>query len=888
MIGTKLGPYEILEQLGAGGMGEVWLAEDTRLGRKVAIKILPEQFASDPERLARFEQEARASAALNHPHIAAVYDVGHENGVHFMVQEHLEGRTLRAATADGRLPLAQALRLATEIVEALRAAHEAGIVHRDLKPDNVFVTPDRHAKVLDFGLAKLTEMAVASGTASASMSPTVLGTVAGQMMGTAGYMAPEQIDGVGVDARADLFAFGCVLYELTTGQQTFRGKNLVDTLHRVSNVDPDPLITVDGSLPSELQRILDKTLAKDPAARYQTAGDLAVDLRALVAAVEGGTATAVALGGSGATGLSPAMAAGLAAAGALIGALAFWALSPSPDAAPERRVHLSFDTVEGGLSGAFRRPLAISPDGQRIAISDENSIYLRELASPELIRVRGTENARGPVFSPDGESLAFFALGEVLKVPITGGAPIRLATVNDNPVGMHWTRDGTIVMTIQPGEIVRIPDTGGEPEVLVSLETGERVATASLLPGGEWLLFALRAADVSSFSDAQIVAQSLSTGERRMLVAGGTEPRYHATGHLTFARAGNLLAVPFDADRVEVTGGAVVLTEGFPIANSGAAFYDLSERGDLFYYDGVGASGLQALGVYDRDGNLEILPFEAADMNYPAFAPDGNRIAVLQAGTAGPQELWIFEIDRASRQRLTPEGMAADNPRWSADGRWIYTRSDGELVRIRSDFSGTIETIGDGLAVRPWSTSRDGRWLAGLVNEGTINIAVVDLEAGTLDVPVATPATELRPALSPEGRYLAYASNEGNAWNVYVRDLQEGSVVVASPAGGINPAWSPDGATLYFTTGEFSGAVDLFAAEVTYDPALKIAPPRRLFTMPLISGFPYNVVETSPDDSLRLVLTPAGNSAEEERSTGRLQVLLNWAQVLPERVRPRE
>ncbi len=255
MVGKSLGPYEILEQLGAGGMGEVWLARDTRLGRSVAVKILPAEFAGMPDRLARFEQEARAAAALNHPHIAVVHDVGHEDGLHFMVQEHLEGRTLRKTIENGRPPLIQALKLAGEICEALAAAHAAGIVHRDLKPENIFVTEDGHAKVLDFGLAKLTEAAIATASGSASMSPTMLGTVAGQIMGTAGYMAPEQVHGEEIDHRADLFAFGCVLYELTAGTQAFRGKNMIETLNRVTNVDPDGLVSIDGSLPAELQRI---------------------------------------------------------------------------------------------------------------------------------------------------------------------------------------------------------------------------------------------------------------------------------------------------------------------------------------------------------------------------------------------------------------------------------------------------------------------------------------------------------------------------------------------------------------------------------------------------------------------------------------------------------
>ena len=284
MIGTSLGPYKIIEQLGAGGMGEVYLGEDTRLGRKVAIKVLPEEYASDPERLARFEQEARAAAALNHPHIAVVHDIGTEGDIHFMVQEYLEGQSLREQLDKGALPLAEALDLATEACEALAAAHKAGIVHRDLKPANVFVTADGHTKILDFGLAKLTEAAmISTGSDADSRSPTMFGTVAGQVMGTAGYMAPEQVEGEGdIDQRADLFAFGCLLFEMTTGRQAFSGKNVLDTLHRIANSDPAMLRDADPSLPADLQRVLDKCLAKRRADRCQHADDLVVDLRVVL------------------------------------------------------------------------------------------------------------------------------------------------------------------------------------------------------------------------------------------------------------------------------------------------------------------------------------------------------------------------------------------------------------------------------------------------------------------------------------------------------------------------------------------------------------------------------------------------------------------------------
>ncbi|MFQ5744929.1 MAG: serine/threonine protein kinase, partial [Acidobacteriota bacterium] len=420
MIGKSLGPYKILEPLGAGGMGEVYLGEDTRLGRKVAIKVLPAEFASDPERLARFEQEARAGAALNHPHIAVVHDVGSETGedgstTHFMVQEYLEGQSLRGRLDKGALPLDKTLDLATEVGEALIAAHKSGIIHRDLKPDNIFVTGDGHAKVLDFGLAKLTEGMALAGT-SASMSPTMLGTIAGQVMGTAGYMAPEQIQGdVEVDRRADLFAFGCVLYEMVAGKRAFSGETVLDTLHAIARTEPQPLREIEPDLPAELHRILRKCLAKDTTRRYQVADEIVVDLRQLQDDIAAGVAIPV--GGSEVTVASVAvettrgtlwkMAAPIAVAIALLAVLTGWfmrsPLSPPPESIIRRfRIDYPPETAFLSLSTLG---VAISPDGRSVVFNADSQLWLRAIDDLVAAPIRGTEGARVPFFSPDGQQL---------------------------------------------------------------------------------------------------------------------------------------------------------------------------------------------------------------------------------------------------------------------------------------------------------------------------------------------------------------------------------------------------------------------------------------------------------------------------------------------------
>ncbi len=552
MIGKTLGPYKIIEQLGAGGMGEVYLGEDTRLGRKVAIKVLPAEFAGDPERLARFEQEARAAAALNHPHIAVVHDVGSEPAedgttTHFMVQEYLEGDTLREPLKKGTLPLQQTLSLATEIAEALTAAHAAGIVHRDLKPENLFITKDGHAKILDFGLAKLTELApVMSPGTEASKSPTLLGTVAGQMMGTAGYMAPEQVQGAGdIDHRADLFAFGCVLYEMAGGRQPFAGKSVLDTLHKIADEEPEPIAAMNAELPAQLHWVLKKCLAKQPAKRYQTAGDLVVDLQALGAEVDAGTALSLSgevpaprVAAETAAGIPWKWGVPIAVAAVVVTALAMWfAARPSP--ATPTVACFEIPLPEGNLAtGTGRRAVAISPDGSQIVFAHDSLLWLRNLDEFEATPIRGTEGARSPFFAPDGEQVGFYSAGELKRVQTTGGAPIPICAAV-NPWGVSWAEDGTVFFGQGSEGILSVAATGGEPQPAVSLESGELAHGPQLLPGGEWLLFTLRSADVSSWDDAAIVAQSLiNPGDRRELVYGGRDGRYVPTGHIVYARGG--------------------------------------------------------------------------------------------------------------------------------------------------------------------------------------------------------------------------------------------------------------------------------------------------------------------------------------------------------------
>ncbi len=494
--GTKLGPYEITEQLGAGSMGEVWLAQDTRLGRKVAIKVLPAEFASDPERLARFEQEARAAAALNHPHIASVFDVGTEDGTHFMVQEYLEGETLREPLGKGALPLKKTLRLATEIADALAAAHAAGIIHRDLKPENIFVTMEGHAKVLDFGLAKLTEVAVTGSPGDATQSPTMMGTVVGQVMGTAGYMAPEQVEGSDkLDHRADLFAFGCVLYEMAAGRQAFGGKNVHETLGQILSDEPPAIGEIDRSLPMELRRIVRKSLAKEPAKRYQTAGDLVVDMRALGADVESGAAAASAgpeaAPPAAAGGPSWVIAAALAAAVGLLAAGAAWMLHPATPSSTGPVMRFEIGLAGTPVDLEFGPGAALSRDGLTIAIAAEGGLEVEGMYWSGGLYVRGIDEDEAtmlvelpvdnPVFSPDGQWISYEQIGSTWKVPVAGGAPTLVAE-SPSDRGTAWLPDGDLLLVPTAGRW-RVPRSVRRRRARAGHNAPRRRGGASLAAG---------------------------------------------------------------------------------------------------------------------------------------------------------------------------------------------------------------------------------------------------------------------------------------------------------------------------------------------------------------------------------------------------------------------
>ncbi|MCH7825567.1 MAG: serine/threonine-protein kinase, partial [Acidobacteria bacterium] len=855
------------------------------------------EFASDPERLARFEQEARAAAALNHPHIAVVHDVGSEatedgTTTHFMVQEYLEGQSLRERLDKGALPLDKALDLAIEVGEALIAAHKAGIIHRDLKPDNIFVTEEGHAKVLDFGLAKLTEMAAPTGS-SASMSPTMLGTVAGQVMGTAGYMAPEQINGEEIDHRADLFAFGCVLYGMVAGKQAFAGRNVMQTLDLILAEAPQPIDEIKADLPLKLQWILDKALAKEPAKRYQTAGDLVVDLRSLGADVELGTAILV-------TGETPTSRAAVETprgipwkvgvpvviATLLVGVLGTWWATLS---VPEPPMRFEIELPEQvDFSSSGRRVVAISPNGSRIVFVANNQLWMRLIGDLVPTPISGTENARSPFFSHDGQQVGFQANFDQLKrVAVTGGAPVLIDTIGAI-FGASWADNDMIYFGQGAGGIWQVPGTGGTPEIVIEMQDGERAHGPQLLPGGEWLLFTVLTSG-GNWNDASIVAQSLVTEDRVELIQGGTEGRWVPTGHLVYVLDGTLFAVAFDPGVMEPPAGATSMVEGIRMrgGTTGAAHYGFSENGRLVYVPGAGAAGGYQLAWVDRDGSVEPLPFEPRDSSFLDLSPDGQFIALEIQGDDGEWDIWIYEVDRAGSQvLLTTEGNN-ENPVWSDDGEWVFFASDRggnyDIWKRRADRSLEAVLVLDLEApVWPTSISDDGEVL--LFDSGVFpnrDVGILALDTQETEMLVATAADESGGRFSPDGRFFVFNSNETGGFGVYAREVASGSTfsVSTSSRGGAVARWSRDGTEIYYRPTD--GTPGILVAEVTMEP-FSASDPVEISDIRVRRLTNFDVTA----DGQRFLVTtlPGSDITDPATATPRINVILNWFEELKQRV----
>ena len=795
--GSRLGSYEILTRLGAGGMGEVFKARDTRLDRIVAIKVLSAEFADDDQQKRRFEREAKTISQLNHPHICTLHDVGHDNGVSYLVMELVDGETLADRIARGPLPLPSVLRYGSEIASALDGAHRAGIVHRDLKPANIMITKSG-AKLLDFGLARSATLDVVADGDTQRMPLTREGTI----LGTFQYMAPEQLNGQQADPRTDIFALGNVLYEMATGRRAFEGKSKTSLIAAIVEHDPPSISQVQPLTPPALEHIIHQCLEKDPDARWQSAFDVAEELRWVATASQatqpsGGAATRTLI-------IALALALGLAAAALLY---TFRSRGPAPRQ-PDIRVPL---VIEG--AGAISS-MAVSEDGRMLAfVADteegQRLLWIRPLNATQATPIERTDGAQYPFWSPDSRYVGFFADGRLKKVDVVGGAPQTLCNVR-NSRGGSWSRQGVIVFApTGSGGLLQIPAGGGTPVSATELRKGASISThrwPMFLPDGRRFLYLATtfgtALDRSEFG---IYAADPETKLEKRILAVNSNFAY-AAGHLLYVREGTLYAHRFDDDRLELKGDPVPLAPGVSYTRtvSGAEF--AAAGGILVYQSGPSRERTQIV-RFDRAGALVERLSDAGRVMNPNVAPDGRRLAleVAEDGSTN-SDIWVFGGRSPIGQRLTFSPAEDSNPIWSRDGTWIaYNTYDGsQQVIVRSDASGGGDPVvlhRQGSSMMPNDASPDGKWVVfqHYTEGGREDLMLVPADGkGEGRALAATPAAEYAAQISPDGRWLAFTSDESGRPEVYLTPFPAAqSKWQASAGGGSEPRWRGDGKELF-------------------------------------------------------------------------------------------
>jgi eukaryotic-like serine/threonine-protein kinase len=879
--GRRLGTFEVVSRLGVGGMGEVYRARDSRLGREVAIKVLPEGVASDPERLARFDREARALASLSHPNVGAIHGAEEADGIRFLVLELIPGDTLGDRIRRGALKLDEALRLACQIAAAVEAAHERGIVHRDLKPANVKVTPQGQVKVLDFGLARMLAPAGESGAAIAAVVDHE--TQHGAILGTPAYMSPEQARGQSADKRSDVWAFGCLLYEMLTGRKAFLGDTVTDVMAGVLSRDPDWRALPAGT-PGAVRRLLAHCLRRDREHRLHDIADARIEMEDVLAALQAGTPEP-----EGAALMSRrralALAGGGAAAGALLsGAGVYWTMRPRA-AGPRPRLNIA-TPAEAPIpdAGAGASAMALSPDGQTLAFIGYESgsittLWVRSLVAPRARLVPGTEGAVHPFFSPDGKWLGFFSNGMLRRTHVDTGEPQGIAQAG-RVRGAAWGDDGNVVYASFSGPLMIVDTIGGRPRPLTTVEAGSQDAHRwpDVLPGGQGVLFT-----VMKTTEARAIAVvPMSGGAPRVLVEEGVTPRYVRGGYLTFARKGTLMAVPFDARTLRLGGTPVPVLDDVHMADkgSGGAHYAVSRSGSLAYVAGYPRPPERTLVWVDRKGNVQPLAQRRDAYSQPRLSPDGRRLAVAIYGDS--EDLWTYDLARETWARLTFEGGTIGVV-WSPDGQQIAFASNRKgawQVYVVSADGGPARQITTGQEWRyPSGFSPDGRLLACVQHSNQdVEVVIARVDGSGPPVPLGTGArNESYPVFSPDGRWIAYSADMGNGNRVFVGEAGGGRRWAVSTGEGREPMWSRDGRQVYFRQG-----TQFFVADVQPGPQFAASRPRPLFQVPLaVESTSLANYDVAPDGS-RFVAVQASPKKEPARE---VVYVPDWADELREKLR---
>jgi hypothetical protein len=892
MLGRTLGHYTIDSELGAGGMGVVYCATDTRLGRRVAIKVLRDDQLGDPDRRVRFEREARLLGALNHPNIASIHGLEHAGGQAFLVLEYVPGETLAERLARGPLPMREALQVARQAAEALECAHALGIIHRDLKPANVGLSAGGSVKLLDFGLAKALDPAGALHESAVTETAEAGLTRAGVVMGTVAYMPPEQASGRAVDQRADIWAFGCVLYEMLTGRRTFGGATTTEVLVSVLDREPDWAALPAGT-PESVRRLLRRCLVKDPHGRLHHAADARLELEeTLAGAVTDARAPVAARPRRHVARLATAAAAALLLG---IGAVGGWTWIGAAPAGDSRVVRFEIPFPAG--SRAFATGglyLTFSPDSKSILYVTRQGHRLRRLVDPNSEALDNIDDLDIPVYSPDGQWLAMgsAAKGLLVKLPARGGPRVPVTSI-DLFFSGDWSADGYVYGSHHMfGPIFRAPAAGGDKEWVTELDAERQERThryARLLPGDKGLLVTVVSADMESFDDARIDVVDLVTRRRTTLVEGGTFPRYAPSGHLVYARAGSLYALPFDTRTLSVAGTPVkVLDQVLMSSNVGVAYFDISRRGDLVYAAGAAEKTGRSLHWVDRQGRSTPLPLPARSYLNPRLSPDNRLLAVEIEGSG--HDLHVYDFERDVLSRVTTDGVS-HAPIWTPDGARLAYRSNQwgamTMAWMPADRSTPAERLVDYTAWQSAvSFSPDGQFLAFDQYDWT--------SPSGGDIWVLPLAGERRPRpfvkggypagagkFSPDGRWILYSAMEAGRAEIYVQAWPgPGAKIQVSSDGGTDPLWRRDGREIFYRNG-----AQMMAVPVTLGESLRPGRPQELWTGDYLHGLSSScgwrdTSRTSYDvsaDGRRFLLIKDTNG---DVSAPGLTVVLNWVDEL--------
>jgi serine/threonine-protein kinase len=898
--GSRLGPYEVIGPLGKGGMGEVYRARDSQLGRDVAIKVLPTDVAHDPDRLQRFEREAKALATLNHANVATLHGMesapAAEPGAAetpFLVMELVEGETLGDRIQRGPLPVPEAITLFLQIARGLEAAHAKGVVHRDLKPANIAIAADATStegivKILDFGLAKATTPPEAtSGAPSLSLSPTLTmaATQRGEILGTAAYMSPEQAKGKEVDRRTDVWAFGACLLEALTGKSAFAGDDASEVLGAVMLLEPQWDALPDDT-PYLLKRLMRRCLEKDPTRRLHDIGDVRLDLEEVLEGAEV-PAAPESVGAAPRSSVSKPLVAAVVLLAALSAGIATWLLKPEPPREVVRSVLTTAGSPPVNLH-LFLPDVAVSPDGSTVVYTSGSGLWVRDIHQLGGRQLAGAEGGSQPFFSPDGEWVGFYDQQRSLirKVSVLGGPAVNVSTTSGFVAGIDWGDNDTIVFTLGGGavDLYTVSAAGGDP-VEISIEVPEGVQDVrwpQWLPGSEALLLTL----IGGSSAEQAVNAVLEMPSRTLtpLIRGGSYARYSLTGHIVYGLEGTLRAAPFDLATRAVQGNPLpVLEDVVSKAGSLSTNFALSSQGSLVYVRGR-AEGLvpETLSWIDEQGEAVPIYGEKSAWQYPAISPDGTKVAI--SSVAEDQDIWVWEFARETLTRLTFDSASEMYPRWSPDSQYVYfssSRLNGlDIFRRAADGTGSAEPIltTDRDQI-PYSVSPDGKLLVYRDGSGTPDLGIVALDGESEGRPLlATEFSELNAEISPDGRWIAYESDQSGLGEIYVRpfpDIESGRWQVSN-GGGSHPLWAPDGSALHYRAsieGRF------MTASVEADESFRAGTPRLLFETSAKAGI-GRTWAVHPDGKRFLVISREAPGVLGDSDGAELVLVQNWASEL--------